>query len=96
MQTIYYSTPNFIRHTGNVVDLDAYRQKLTLSRRDNLAPQLEEEDACWGAPEQGAGPASARLRRGSRRARRALRLDCAASLCVILMTVLFSLRVLAF
>ena len=31
MQTIYYTTPNFIHHTGNVVDLNEYRRKLALT-----------------------------------------------------------------
>ena len=93
MQTIYYSTPNFIRHTGNVVDLDAYRRKLALSRRDNLAPRLEEEAAPWAEEER---PASSCHRRSGRQVRRALGLDCLASLCVIVMTVAFTLRVLAF
>ena len=29
MQTIYYQTSSFIRHEGNVVDLGAYRRKLS-------------------------------------------------------------------
>lgn len=28
MQTVYYSTPNYIRHSGNVVDFTEYRRKL--------------------------------------------------------------------
>lgn len=28
MQTVYYSTGNYIRHSGNVVDLTEYRRKL--------------------------------------------------------------------
>lgn len=28
MQTVYYSTKNYIRHSGNVVDFTEYRRKL--------------------------------------------------------------------
>ena len=28
MQTVYYSTRNYIRHSGNVVDFTEYRRKL--------------------------------------------------------------------
>lgn len=27
MQTIYYTTTHFVRHTGNVVDLEEYRRE---------------------------------------------------------------------
>ena len=37
MQTIYYTTTHFVRHTGNVVDLEEYRRKLALTREGNLA-----------------------------------------------------------
>ena len=93
MQTIYYTTASFIRHTGNVVDLEDYRRKLALTQEGSLAPQLEEpEPAEW----EEESPAPAHRRNNSLRARRALRLDCLASLCVILMTAAFTLRVLVF
>ena len=44
MQTIYYTTTHFVRHTGNVVDLEEYRRKLALTREGNLAPQPEERE----------------------------------------------------
>ena len=28
MQTLYYTTNNFVRHSGNIVDLSEYRRKL--------------------------------------------------------------------
>ena len=37
MQTVYYTTSNFIRHTGNVVDLSEYRRKLAQAE-GSLAP----------------------------------------------------------
>ena len=51
MQTIYYSTPNFIRHTGNVVDLGEYRRKLEQVRQPaaGLPPLPRRERRCpWG------------------------------------------------
>ena len=94
MQTIYYSTPNFIRHTGNVVDLDAYRQKLALLREDSLAPRLDTDDAAW--PEAEVAPRrDRRPRHTGRRASRAWLLDICASLSVVAMTLAFTLRVLA-
>ena len=41
MQTIYYRTEHFIRHQGNLVDLAAYRQKLSAVSGGDLAPVLE-------------------------------------------------------
>ena len=98
MQTIYYTTANFVRHTGNVVDLEACRQKLALAQEGSLAPELEPctaED--WSVLEQEeiSRPAE-RPRRSARRARRAWLLDSCASLSVVVMTLVFTLRVLAF
>ena len=39
MQTIYYTTTNFIRHTDNVVDLSEYRRKMALAQEGSLAPR---------------------------------------------------------
>ena len=36
MQTLYYSTANWTRHTNNIVDLEQYRRKL--SQDDNHHP----------------------------------------------------------
>ena len=91
MQTIYYSTTNFVRHTGNVVDLEMYRQKLALAETGSLAPQLEEQPEVWTDDR----PVPARERHSVRRARRAMGLDCLASLCVVVMTLVFTLRILA-
>lgn len=97
MQTIYYTTPNFIHHTGNVVDLDEYRQKLALSQEGSLAPQPREEDyfvpdgeEAWEEPRL----REVRPRRGGKLGLRALVLDACASLCVVVMTLTFTLRVL--
>lgn len=41
MQTIYFTTSNFIRHEGNMVDLTEYRRKLALAQ--GQAEPVEEE-----------------------------------------------------
>ena len=79
MQTMYYTTRNFIRHTDNIVDLTEYRRRLAQVRE-------EQESVC--TPEQSA-PAT-----GIPALLRALTLDGAASLCVVVMTLTFTLRVL--
>ena len=40
MQTLYYTTGNFIRHTGNVVDLTEYRRRLAQTEQE---PEEAEE-----------------------------------------------------
>ena len=96
MQTVYYTTSNFIRHTGNVVDLSEYRRKLAQAE-GSLAP----------APDRRAeGPAvrpfphlteveRPRQERAPRRLPR-LSLDGWASVAVLVMTLTFTLRVLVF
>ena len=98
MQTIYYTTPNFIRHTGNVVDLAEYRRKLELTQEGSLAPQPREE-ICLSAGYEEEDREVPRLReirpRRERKARRPLMmLDACASLCVVLMTITITLHVL--
>ena len=95
MQTMYYTTRNFIRHEGNVVDLGEYRRRLTLAQ-SSLAPEwLEPED---DSREPAASPAPLRLvrdgqevvppqvRRAARRDKQAWFLDICASLSVVAMT----------
>lgn len=100
MQTIYYSTSNFIRHTGNVIDLDEYRRRLAPAQEGSLAPQPEADYA--GGPTE-AGEAweehdlqqtPQRGERSGRRLSRALLLDLCASLSVVIMTLTFTVRVL--
>lgn len=101
MQTTYYKTSNFIQHSGNVVDLEHFRQKRALAQRDSLARQFT--DGGW--PQEArkrARPAfqpvvlatTPAQRRRARKERRAWKLDVCASLSVILMTVIFALRVI--
>lgn len=95
MQTMYYKTSNFIRHTGNIIDLNELRRKQAAAQRDSLARQPDAD--AWYLEE---GPAfrpvvltlSPEERRRAQRERRAWRLDTCASLAVILMTAVFLLR----
>ena len=90
MQTMYYTTNHFVRHTGNVVDLSEYRRKLALV-----------QEACCSGPEHEEASAPAqelcpRPRRSAarRQARRAMMLDVWASVGVLVMTLTFTLHVL--
>ena len=87
MQTLYYSTSNWIRHTDNIVDLEQYRRKLS---------QPEDHQPAEG-PELIVlpQPSAPRTRRSQRLRRRALLLDAWASMGVLVMTLTFALRALA-
>ena len=58
MQTLYYSTSNWIRHTDNIVDLEQYRRKLSQAEDHQPAegpelivlPQPSAVRGCAGAP----------------------------------------------
>ena len=86
MQTLYYTTNNFVRHTGNVVDLSEYRRKLAQVQQVQEDWQPEEEPA--------AVSVSARVRRSDRCRRQALMLDACASMGIVVMTLTFTLHVL--
>ena len=94
MQTIYYSTPNYIRHTGNVVDLGEYRRKLEQAAQ----PEFEFYDLPCRPMRRDAEleqPAGRPASRAPRAARRALPLpDLGISLSVVVMALSFTLRVL--
>lgn len=97
MQTIYYTTPNFIHHTSNVVDFTEYRRKLALAEEGSLAPKPQVEDfeaeVCgegWEQPVLG----EVKPRRSRQRQRRALVLDLCASLSVVVMTLTFTMKIL--
>lgn len=92
MQTIYYQTPHFIQHTGNMVDLDEFRRRQALAaspQRDSLARQPEEVEQPAFRPVVLVTPPAE-----CRRDRRAWTLDACASLSVVVMTLLFALRVM--
>ena len=95
MQTIYYTTTHFVRHTGNVVDLEEYRRKLALTREGNLAPLPEEREVPEAPRLHLVKAPERRPRNRHRAARRAWTLDICASMGVLLMTLTFTLRVLA-
>ena len=98
MQTVYYTTSNFIRHQGNVVDLAEYRRKLALAQEGSLAPQprmdWEEAEDLWEGTEEQSLPRVEKPRRRSRLHRQAMVLDICASLGVVIMTLSFALQVL--
>ena len=97
MLTIYYTTEHFIQHQGNLVDLAAYRQKLSAVSGGDLAPVLAEPVA---DPEPEVErpqlyllpkPAPMTHRRRSARRQRRLRraavvLDLCASIAVVALT----------
>lgn len=101
MLTIRCQTSHFIEHSGNVVDLNEFRQRLTRAQYDSLARKSEElgfSEELEASEEPGFRPVvltmTRRERRRARRERQAWRLDACASLTVIFMTLLFALRVM--
>lgn len=103
MQTIYYTTDNFVRHTGNIVDLQDYRRRLALTQEGCLAAHPCEEE--WNGEDcapQECPPQlhvverheqwDERSRSHQRRERRALALDMWASAGVLVMTLAFTLQ----
>ena len=86
MQTLYYSTSNWIRHTDNIVDLEQYRRKLSKAEDS----QTEETSEQTLLP-QSAAP---RVRRSLQARRHALLLDACASMGILVMTLTFALRAL--
>ncbi|HJC40165.1 MAG TPA: hypothetical protein H9701_01245 [Candidatus Intestinimonas pullistercoris] len=95
MQTIYYKTSSFIRHEGNLVDLAAYRQKLSAVSGD-WAPAVQaplpepapEERPALRLLEPGEAPRPPHRGRAARRRvrRLSLALDLCASLAVVVLT----------
>ena len=83
--------------TSNIVDLAALRHRRTLAQRDSLARRPQKET--WD-PEETSGfhpvvlTVTPELRRRARRERWGWRLEIGASLSVLLMTAVFTLRVL--
>lgn len=90
MQTLYYTTNNFVRHTGNVVDLSEYRRKLSAAQQTQAAWQVQDEDE-----ETELSGFQPRPRRSQQRQeRRAALLDMWASMGMLVMTITFTLHVL--
>lgn len=87
MQTMYYSTQNYIRHTGNVVDLNEYRRKLAAVQVPALrpfAPEMEEE-----------APVPVRPRKSEqRRALRSMLTELVSTAAVLLTTLIVTVQML--
>ena len=90
MQTIYYKTNHYVCHTDNVVDLNEYRRKLARVEQGSCAPQVWEQEPLRAAPQS-----CPRKRRSSVRRRQGFMLDLFASIGVLVMTLTFTLRILA-
>ena len=91
MQTLYYTTNNFVRHTDNLVDLSEYRRKLAAAQEQRLRWQEWEEQE----EEEEVEQFHPRPRRSAtRQERRAALLDMWASMGILVMTVTFTLHVL--
>lgn len=89
MQTLYYTTYNFIRHTDNVVDLGEYRRKLARAHDQQLSWQAEPEE------EYEPQPFQPRPRRSQQRQeRRWALMDKLAAAGIVVMTITFTLHVL--
>lgn len=82
MQTVYFTTTNYIRHDGNMVDLTEYRRKLAIAQ-GRPEPEQQEE------PQQ---PRPARARR--RAVRPGMMLDYAASVALIITALSFAAKIL--
>ncbi len=80
MQTLYYTTHNFVRRSGNVIDLCEYRSRM----------QDVQEEPVSAAPQ----PDRAHTPPPSPPERLCLLMDSFASMSVILMTLTFTFRVL--
>lgn len=93
MQTTYFTCSSAAPRQSNLVDLAQFRQKQFAAQRDSLARKPE---ADWQEP--GFRPVVLALtgeeRRRARRERQAWRLDLCASAAVVVMTLIFTLRVL--
>ncbi len=82
MQTIYFTTSNFIRHKGNMVDLTEYRRKLALAQGQPTAEEAAEN----------AQPVRAHTRRRAHTP--GLMLDYAASIALIITALSFAAKIL--
>ena len=82
MQTVYFTTSNFIRHEGNVVDLTEYRRKLA-QVQSKAEPQVEEEPVFAPRPRTNH----------RRRVLPGMMLDYAASLALIITALSFAVAI---
>lgn len=94
MQTIYYRTSNFIRHEGNLVDLEAYRRKLAAAGGECApSPCARREGTSAGEDRvrlRLAAPGESDCLQGRRSERRVRRLSSLLDLCASLSVVAFT------
>lgn len=83
MQTIYFTTSNFIRHEGNLVDLTEYRRKLALAQGQDEPEEKEEFQ-----------PVRTRTVHRRRTALPGMMLDYAASIALIITALSFAAKIL--
>ena len=89
MQTLYYTTGSVIRRRDNVVDLAQYRRRLA-----RAAGEREEAQGPCALPDAPV-PRRPRRSRAGGKSSLALFLDACASMGVVVMTLTFTLWVLA-
>lgn len=104
MQTIYYSTPHFICHEGNLVDLNEFRRKRSPVQEGSLAPKLEEhlaqtpqrayDHTSHEKTELALLPNAKVPRHSGHQEHTAWILDACASLGVVIMTISFAISFL--
>ena len=85
MQTLYYNTKNYIRHTGNVIDLTEYRRRLAA---------LERPDSPQAAAAEGSPLESHPRRSHQHRAWRSMVGELFSSAAVLLTTLLVTIQFL--
>lgn len=83
MQTIYFTTSNYIRHEGNMVDLTEYRRKLALAQ-GQAEPEEKEE----------IQPIRARTVHRRKTILPGMMLDYAASIALIITALSFAAKIL--
>ena len=102
MKTFYYSTAHFIRHEGNLVDLNEFRLKRSLAQEGSLAPKLDSlfeqtpQNLSRRTSRKKAEPTPVSCDKTSRRPghQTAWILDACASLGVLIMTLSFAISYL--
>lgn len=82
MQTIYFTTSNFIRHEGNLVDLTEYRSKLARAQGQTEAAAATQR------------PVTVHKFCRRRSLPFGMVLDCAASIALIVTTLTFAAAIL--
>ena len=101
MQTVYFTTRNFVRRQGNVVDLEEYRRRL--QARENAAALPEQSPLLWDAPfeeepeeEREAAPRRTAKKRSAARGllTGAGMADLCATLAIVVMAVTVVIRFL--